>query len=528
MMERIKVLDCTLRDGGYCNKWEFGWQNAKRIVQKLVEAKLDIIECGFLTNKVEYDREKTQFTNLKQIKEIIGEKKKDCIYVAMINYGEYTIEELEQYNGESVDGIRVAFHKKDMNGAIEWCRQIQQKGYKVFVQPMVTLNYSDEEFISLIKKCNDLVLYAFYIVDSFGVMKEHDLVRLYYLVEHNLRESVYIGYHSHNNMQLANSNAQTLVNINGTRKLIIDTSVMGMGRGAGNLNTELFLEYLNNSFASEYCISPLLTLIDEIIDGFYQKNYWGYSLPNYLSAKHNAHPNYALYLSQKQTLTVGAMDQIFSMLSREKRVYYDEQYIEELYTSYMNRGQVNEIHLQNLKEAVKGKKVLIIAPGKSVAEEKEKVCECSKRDDVVTISINSKCFCVQEDYLFISNMRRYHELPKENLIRTIVTSNIDTEDAFLKISYSSLFNNVDAVKENAGMMLLKFLIQMGVKEVLIAGMDGYSYDIENNYAQKDLQMSISKELVEKWNSGMEKVICELKKEIKIESITKERYIHINT
>lgn len=525
-MEHVRVLDCTLRDGGYCNNWEFGWKNIRKIIQKLVDAKLDIVECGFLTNKVEYDREKTQFTELGQIQDVIGNKAPDCTYVAMINYGEYDVENLKQYDGKSVDGIRIAFHKKDIDGALDCCRKIKQKGYKVFVQPMVTLNYSDEEFISLIKQCNDLTPYAFYIVDSFGVMKEHDLTRLYYLVEHNLKKEVYIGYHSHNNMQLAYSNAQKLVNINGTRKLIIDTSVMGMGRGAGNLNTELFLEYLNNCFVDRYKISPLLTLIDEIIDGFYQKKYWGYSLPNYLSAKHNAHPNYAIYLNEKQTLTVEAMDQIFSIMSEEKRVYYDEQYIGELYTMYMTKGGVNEARLQNLRDALNGKRVLVIAPGKSVAEEENKILKYSEKEDIVTISVNFKCPYVCEDYIFVSNMRRYQELPPNSLQHTIVTSNIDTEDVFLKISYPSLFNSIEAVKENAGMMMLEFLMQLGIKDVLVAGMDGYSYDVESNYAQKNLQMNVNKEQIRKWNTGMEQAIKKFQETMKIKSVTKEKYIHI--
>ena len=104
-----------------------------------------------------------------------------------------------------------------------------------------------------------------------------------------------------------------------------------MGRGAGNLNTELFVEYLNDNMGTSYVLKPLLTIIDEILTLFYQQNYWGYSLPNYLSAKHNAHPNYAAYLDSKKTLTVEAMDELFAMMSDDKRSVYDKEYIEALY-----------------------------------------------------------------------------------------------------------------------------------------------------------------------------------------------------
>ena len=126
------------------------------------------------------------------------------------------------------------------------------------------------------------------------------MIRLFYIVDYKLDSNIVLGFHSHNNMQLAYSNAQTLVDIQITRNIIIDTSIMGMGCGAGNLNTELFVEYLNDNFDMHYRLKPLLILIDEVLNIFYYENYWGYSLPNYLSAKYNTHPNYAKYLDEKK------------------------------------------------------------------------------------------------------------------------------------------------------------------------------------------------------------------------------------
>lgn len=335
MMSKIQVLDCTLRDGGYCNNCKFGFDNEKKIVHGLVEANIDIIECGFLMNTVEYDKDFTRFTSLDEVAKIIPQNKEGKTFVMLTDYGKYCPEDLPEYNGTSVDGLRVAFHKKDRVAALEECKAIKNKGYKVFVQAMVSLSYTDEEFLDLIRRVNELEPYAFYIVDSFGMMKRKDLIRLFYLVEHNLNENIKIGFHSHNNMQLAYSNAQSLMNLHSDRELIIDASVYGMGRGAGNLNTELFVQYLNDNADSNYDIKPLLSIIDEILNEFYQRNYWGYSLPNYLSAAHNAHPNYAGYLDDKKTLTVENMNEIFDMMDEDKKVSYDKNYIEELYLRYM-------------------------------------------------------------------------------------------------------------------------------------------------------------------------------------------------
>lgn len=229
-MGRVSVLDCTLRDGGYCNQWNFGSNNIKTIISGLVSAGIDIIECGFLTNRVSYNPEVSKFSTFQEIANVLPSNRKNKMFVCMVNYGEYDIEDIPDYDGLSVDGIRVAFHKKDMIPALEFCKEIMDKGYKVFVQAMVSLNYSDEEFIELIKRVNEFKPYSFYIVDSFGVMKRKDLIRLFYMVEHNLTEGISIGYHSHNNMQLAYSNAQALVDIRTNRDMIFDASVFEIGR----------------------------------------------------------------------------------------------------------------------------------------------------------------------------------------------------------------------------------------------------------------------------------------------------------
>ena len=117
-MNTVHVLDCTLRDGGYCNQWKFGFENTKKITRGLVESGIDIIECGFLTNKVSYNQDVTKFNTIEQISSVIPQHRKGYLFVVMMNYGEYNIEDLPDYDGSSVDGIRVAFHKKDLVKAL--------------------------------------------------------------------------------------------------------------------------------------------------------------------------------------------------------------------------------------------------------------------------------------------------------------------------------------------------------------------------------------------------------------------------
>ena len=420
-MSRIQVLDCTLRDGGYCNEWRFLQENIHKIVNGLVEAEVDIIECGFLTNHVEYDKDVSKFTRVEELATFIPENRANKLFVCMTNYGEYGPEQLPPCGQGTPDGLRIAFHKKDVIPALILCEQVKAKGYKVFVQAMVSLSYSDDEFLSLIRRVNDLKPYAFYIVDSFGMMKRRDLLRLFRLVEEHLADGIKIGFHSHNNMQLAYSNAQALVELNTDRELIIDASIYGMGRGAGNLNTELFVEYLNDHIGTKYQLKPLLTVIDETLSAFYARNYWGYSLPNYLSAKHNVHPNYANHLDSKKTLTVENMDEIFSMIDEDKRCEFDRAYIEDLYGKYMATGAVKEARLNTLTERIRGKQVLIIAPGKSSVTEKDSVLRLANEKDVVTVSINFDYPECETNFIFLSNLRRFRELDESKRQKCIVT-----------------------------------------------------------------------------------------------------------
>lgn len=523
-MNTIHVLDCTLRDGGYCNQWKFGFENTKKITKTLVDANVDIIECGFLTNKVTYDPEVTKFTTLDEIAAVIPTDCKNKLFVAMMNYGEYNVEDLPEYDGKSIDGIRVAFHKKNLTEALEVCRGIKEKGYKVFVQAMVSLSYTDEEFLAMIRAMNDIEPYAFYIVDSFGMMKKKNLIRLFYMVENNLKDGIWIGFHSHNNMQLAYSNAQSLVDAQTNRNLIIDSSIYGMGRGAGNLNTELFVEYLNENADGKYNLKPLLNIIDEILNDFYQKNYWGYSLPNYVSAVHWVHPNYTGYLSEKNTLTVEAMDEIFSMMPQDKCFEFDKDYIEQLYVKYMATGEAQESHKADLKEKLKDKRVLLIAPGKSSGEEKDKIAAFAARDDVVSIGVNFNYPGCETDYIFASNLRRFRELPVEQYGKCIVTSNIPADNVYIQTNFFDLLLPIEAVQDNAGLMAIKLFTTLGVKEIYLAGFDGYSHDVKQNYAMWKMELVTKNAVIDAMNEGMRTVLESFEEIAKIIFLTMARNI----
>ena len=323
-MSKIKILDCTLRDGGYINGWNFGERTIKTVISKLSQSKIDIIECGFLED-VDFDRNKTLFNSVERMREYIEPKNEHVSYVGMIAQPYIPIDKISDCDGRSIDGIRLTFHQNEIEEAFIYGQQLIEKGYKVFIQPVGTTSYSDSSLLELIKKVNQLNPYAFYLVDTLGIMYKNDLLRLFHLLDNNLNQSISIGFHSHNNLQLSFSNAQELLKLHTKRNIIIDSSVFGMGRGAGNLCTELVTHYINENIEEKYDPIPLLEIVDEHLSNIFTETKWGYSIPYYLAAVNCCHPNYASYLINKQTISVKSIHNILKQIPMSKRDIYDKQ-----------------------------------------------------------------------------------------------------------------------------------------------------------------------------------------------------------
>lgn len=525
----VKILDCTLRDGGYVNDWEFGKLNIESIISKLSNSNVEIVECGFLSNKKSWSVEQSKFNSIAEIEKYIINPNKETMYVGMINFGEFDIDEIPEYKKGLISGIRVVFHRYEVEKAIEFSKKIIEKGYKVFIQPMVTINYSDKELLDLVEKSNSIKPYAFYIVDSFGVMKQNDLTRMFYLLDNNLDKDIFIGYHAHNNLQLAYSNAQSLTNIHTLRKIIIDASIFGMGRGAGNLNTELFTNYLNINLGKKYVIDPLLEIIDDILNNIYQEHYWGYSLAHYLSATFNCHPNYASYLDDKNVLTISAISDILRAIPIYKKTNFDKSYIESLYSDYQKNNINDILDIELLRKRFKNKEILIIAPGKSIDEYHDKIKEYCNNKDIIVIGLNFIPKDIKTDYIFISNLKRYHYFEELKQIgnledKLILTSNIKTNQVGkLVVNYNDLLNQFCKVEDNSGLLLIKLLIKCGVKEISFAGFDGYSYEYYSNYATKELNLSMKQKNIKELNRSMKLALEYFNKDINMKFITPSKY-----
>ena len=336
-MKNIQILDCTLRDGGYVNNNTFGKKNIKKIITYLENCGIDIIECGYIMDDINNNEDKTEYSSFDNfIKECSIKPQENLTYALMLLGEKYNISNLPQCKNDNINTIRMTFHKKNIKKAIEYAKKIIKKGYRLYMQPTVIMNYSDDEIVAMIKTFNDeLDIEAIAIVDTFGEMTTKDIIHVTKLFDDNLKPSTKLAFHSHNNLQMAFSNAVTFIEtIREDRPIVIDSSIYGMGRGAGNLPTELIASYLNTNYNKKYNITPLLEATDNIIEKIKEKENWGYSLPYYLSAIYSCHPSYIIYLLNKKMINNNDIHNIIKMISKDKKVEFDKEYITELYQVY--------------------------------------------------------------------------------------------------------------------------------------------------------------------------------------------------
>ena len=532
MNRNFKILDCTLRDGGYINDFDFGKNSIRTILKKLGRSGIDIIECGFISEKGG-DENSTVFNSVEAIEAVIGTKEPDRMYVAMVALGEKEIahEKISPNNGKAIDGIRITFHDYEIDKAFEYARALREKGYELFMQPIGTMSYSDQALVELINKINEIKPFAFYIVDTLGTMYKKDLLRLFYLIDHNLDSAIAIGFHSHNNLQLSFSNAQELLSLHTKRTILIDSSIFGMGRGAGNLCTELIARYINDNIDETYQIEPLLEIIGEQLIPIFAKNTWGYSVPYYLAAVNNCHPNYASFLLNKQTLTMPVIGNLLARIPVSKRIVFNKTLIETMYLDFQECYCDDLKTRTHLTGVLEKRPVLLVAPGNTVEKEWLKIAAFIADQNPIVISVNFHPQAMQPNYVFVSNRKRWERLSIDPASKGqtdfIFVSNLkdvvpDSSES-LVINYSDVACKQEGIQDNAGLMAINMLNSLGLRSVSLAGFDGFSDHTNENYVDGNMFNLLPKDEFHFRTEKIGQELSRLGKSIEIHFITTSLY-----
>ena len=490
MKTAIQLLDCTLRDGAYITGGDFGAPCIQGIIRKCEKANVDVIECGWLKNDLH--REGSSYYHVpNDMMKYCTEKDPQKTYVVMIDWDRYNLDQLPVCDNKSLDAIRVVFPHGKHHEGIAVAAEIKKKGYKVFLQAANTLAYSDDELIALALEVNALNPVALSVVDTFGAMYPEDLDRIVNILDRELNGEIALGFHSHNNLQLSFSLCiHFAAALYGKRNVMIDSSLCGMGRGAGNAPTELVANFLNQKYHKNYDMNEFFDAIDMYMPPFQEKYTWGYSTPYCIAGMYQCHVNNIAYLLKNHRTNSRDMHNVIESLSVDDRRKYDYDLLESKYLENQARKYDDGLNVENLKKEIGNRNVLLIGPGKTTRDEFDKIADYIKQKDPIVIFVNALNPLYEGDFLFLISSIRYdyaQEVHMEQFktVKKILLSNIKRSKPLsdeLIINYESVVKRGWTYFDNAIITCLRLMNRLSVKNVGVAGLDKFLSNYNESYA----------------------------------------------
>ena len=286
----IKVMDCTVRDGGLMNKWQFSDEFVRSDYQACVEAGIDYMEIGYKSSESAFDRNEVgpwKFCDDKDLQRVIGENKSNVKLSAMADIGRIAPEDIPPASESLIDMMRVACYVHQVDKAVWLAEHCMDKGYEVTINLMAVSKVNEADLDEALADLAKSRVPIIYVVDSFGSLYSESIEKLVKKYKQALPGKE-LGIHAHNNMQLAMSNTITSI-INGVTML--DATLLGMGRGAGNCPIEILIAFLKNP---KYRLLPLLDAIQKQVKPWQEKIDWGYHIPYLITGALNEHPRSAM------------------------------------------------------------------------------------------------------------------------------------------------------------------------------------------------------------------------------------------
>lgn len=290
-----KIVDCTIRDGGLVNNWDFSIEFVRDLYQSLSEAGVDYMEIGYKNSPKLLkgsDAGLWRFLNEEVLREAVPVKTKTKLS-ALVDIGRVDEQDILPKSESLIDLIRVACYIKEVDKAILLVNKFHEMGYETSINIMAVSHAMEHELIEALEMINQSPVDMVYVVDSYGSLDSNDIE---HLVEkfHKYLPEKQLGVHTHNNMQLAFANTIAAAN---KGVVYLDSSVYGMGRAAGNCPTELLVSYLKNP---NYELRPVLDVIERLFIPLRQQVEWGYIIPYTITGILNEHPRVAMALRNSE------------------------------------------------------------------------------------------------------------------------------------------------------------------------------------------------------------------------------------
>ena len=465
----MKILDCTIRDGGYYTNWDFDKTLIEEYASSMEELPIDYIEVGYRSIPLEGYLGKyyyCPFFVLEHLKKLMPSKK----LVIILNEKDIRTEHVRELLlpiKPFVSLIRMAVDPKNFERAIDLAKAVKSLGFEVAFNVMYMSNWkNDPSFLNLLEGLDDTLDY-FYMVDSFGGILPNEVKQIIHLVKS--KTNVPLGFHGHDNLHMGLINTITAIE-EGCE--VVDATITGMGRGAGNLKTELLLTYLESQGKIELNFNKLGGIVSSFEE--LKKNYdWGTSLPYMFSGAHS--------LPQKEVMEwVGmnrySLSSVLNALNNKKLVVKDN------------------VKLSILEKKKSFKTAIILGGGESVETHKEAIIKYAE---------SKKDFCLI--HAGIKNVLNFKDLNCKQLFSLVGVEN------------EKLLNQIDVSKEKHSMFIfppfprkmgvsapskIKLLakelssieftkssidspfavaiqtaLDLGINEVLLIGFDGYDIDL---------------------------------------------------
>lgn len=290
----IKVVDCTLRDGGLVNNFAFSEEFVKELYRTNIKAGVDYMEFGYKASKNIFSREeygKWKFCEEEDIRAVVGNNDFDLKISVMADVGrtDYKVDILKK-SDSVIDMVRTATYIHQIPAAIEMIQDAHEKGYETTVNIMAISKVREEELSKGLEILAESDVDVIYLVDSFGAFypeQIRQLTDMYMNIAEKYNKQ--IGIHAHNNQQLAFANTIEAVTKGAS---YLDATVSGMGRGAGNCYMESLLSFLRNP---RYNLVPVMDFVQKQIKAEQEKgSVWGYDIPYLLTGVLNCHPSSAI------------------------------------------------------------------------------------------------------------------------------------------------------------------------------------------------------------------------------------------
>jgi len=489
-------LDCTLRDGGYYNSWDFDHTLIQDYIVAMKAVGVDIVEIGFRTTDKKGFKGACAYSTDSFIKSL--KIPKGITFCVMINaseilvnskYSEKILTNLFPENAETskVSLVRIACHTHEFVEALHAFEFLNSQGYRIAFNLMQVSECKSNELVLLAKEAKKYPFDVLYFADSLGNMDSEKVLNVIELLRSHWKGA--LGIHAHDNMGLGLSN--TLHGINNGITWV-DSTVTGMGRGAGNVKTELLSIEISQLRGISNNMKPIMTLIESKLKPMKEKFGWGTNPFYYLSGKNSVHPSYVQEMLSDSRYNEEDIIAVIQHLSKKGGKKYSKNILEEARNYYPEKPQGNWSSVKLFK----GKEVVLLGSGPGVSIHKKAIESYIKDSKPLVMALNAQSE-IDNDLIdvriachsirLVTDGERIARLsqPLITPVSTLPSNVLDLMSSIELLDYGMGIQNTSHVyKETHCILSSPLVISYALavassgkaKRLLLAGFDGYSSD----------------------------------------------------